>query len=171
MSKIARLFDAASRAKYARENPSTPTGVLFVWGGVTFDLLPLTYGELLEVTETVDHAKDVILSLMSKQDEIGVGTVGEGAASLVTDAIGIVANKAPALIMKVRDHLAKSPGVCDSGTPKENEEDRLRFDAWFLEQDAVAMLKAFFPKLKEVIGMRPLATPTPERPAAEPTSV
>lgn len=163
MSK--RLFDAPSRARYARENPNTPTGIIFPWKGLDFSIMPVTYGDLVDVTSIVDTGAELLNGLKNAQN-----VARESQMDTVTEVIKYIAGKAPQLIFRVRDHLAKSPGVCDSGTERENAEDRKRFDEWFLEQDAVGMMRAFVPKLKEVIGARPLAIQTPEKSEPAPSS-
>lgn len=160
MSKVVRLFDARNRAKLALQNPSTPTGIFFEWGGIDFNIMPITFGELLETTALLDDGAAIILRMKQAQEAVSNGKDAMGFADLAQEALTYIVRDAPQIIHKLRDHLAKSPGVCDAGTEKENAADRAVFEAWFMEQDAKGMLLAFLPKLREVLANRPLGKST-----------
>lgn len=169
MAKAVRLFDARNRAKLALQNPSTPTGVIFEWGGVDFNLMPLTFGELLEVTSVLDDGTAILLQLKDAQSAVNSGANALGFADLAQQALTFIVRDAPQIVHKLRDHLGKSPGV----VPADHPEDRAEFEAWFMEQDAVGMLRSFLPKLREVLANRPLEKSTasaPEKPNSDETT-
>lgn len=167
-AEVVRMFSPEMRSKYARENPATPTGVRFPWRGAVFNLMPFEMGELLEVAEIIDNGRAMLQNLAGIQSAIAGSAVSVEGVDVIAGVLQYIAGKAPEIVYKMRDHLAKSPGVCDAGTAEENAEDRAAFDAWFLEQDAKAMALAFLPKIREVFGNHPLETPTPASDEAAP---
>lgn len=142
MGKVTRLFDAENAARLAREHPLTPTGVLYCLGGVEFNLMPFTYGEFLDI-------QDLIPSLAKSFIGLQNGNADDGLALL---------SAIPGVFERIEEHLAKSPGVCDQGTAKEQKEDRARFSAWLKGQNLTVLVRTLWPKLQEVLANRPLET-------------
>lgn len=169
MSNVTRLFNAQHRAKLAKQHKLSPTGVIFEWGGVPFNLMPLTFGTLLEITTTLDEGAAVLDRLKLAQAQFNAGQVTSDVVDLAGEALKFIAREAPELVLLVRDHMAKSPNVCDQGSEAERADDRAAYEQWFTEQDAIGMLRALLPKFREVIGSRPLATPTPAESEAAPS--
>jgi hypothetical protein len=145
-----RMFAPAERAKLLAQTILKPTGVVFEWSGVEFDLMPVSFGVVLELTGTLDQAKSLWDRVQRAADKDGEAPSDTG--SLVTSFLGLIAQEAPQFIKLVREHLAKSPGV----VPDDHPGDRKLFEEWFAAQDATGMLRALLPLVRETLGRRPL---------------
>lgn len=150
-----RLFAAHERAKLLAQTPRTPSGVIFHWSGVDFDLMPISIGTLIDTAGTIDKAADIFARVQGFSKE----TPDSVSLDLVLESVKLVATDAPEFIVLVRDHLAKSPGVCDTGSDEERAADLELYHEWFREQNAIWLLRTLIPMFKEVIGKSPLGLP------------
>jgi hypothetical protein len=142
------MFAPAERAKLLAQTITTPTGVIFEWSGLEFDLMPVSFGMVLEVTGLLEVAQGLWERVQVAADPDKPTDTG----SLVGEFLGLIGSEAPKFVGLVRDHLAKSPGV----VPPDHPADRKFFDEWFDAQDAIGMLRALLPLVRETLGRRPL---------------
>lgn len=151
MAKVTRMFPPEVAEKLALQTPTSPTGIIFEWpakNGLKFDLMPLTYQEFLDLIPLVGK-------LVVAYNALTSGTTADAG-----DVFTAMLTEVPEIIVKVKDHLAKSPGV----VPVDHPEDREVFDAWFMAQDAIGMTRAFLPKMKEALVNLPLGSETESKP-------
>ena len=150
----ARPFSASERRGILMRDPGTPTGVMVSIGGVEFNLVAITSGQLIEVLDVVLKVADVFDSL--KNDAI-----------TDADIFRVIGKDGGKIIALAKSVLARSANVDGS-----DQDESAAFDSWFDSLPIMDILKILAPAVMEANGIK-LARPqtaTPEPKESTPST-